>query len=41
VLDLPDTDVPAGRTVFRGEGLQISRGGRKLFADDGSKTALI
>ena len=35
VLDLPDTNVPAGRTVFRGEGLQVSRGGRKLFADNG------
>ena len=35
VLDLPDTNVPAGRTVFRGEGLQVSRGGQKLFADDG------
>jgi ATPase subunit of ABC transporter with duplicated ATPase domains len=35
VLDLPDTNVPAGRTVFRGEGLQISPGGRKLFAGNG------
>lgn len=34
-LDLPDTVVPAGRTVFTGEDLQISRGGRKLFADNG------
>ncbi|MGV0811682.1 ABC-F family ATP-binding cassette domain-containing protein [Mycolicibacterium boenickei] len=34
-LDLPDTVVPAGRTVFTGEGLQISRSGRKLFADNG------
>lgn len=34
-LDLPDTVVPTGRTVFTGEGLQISRGGRKLFADNG------
>ncbi|WKG02070.1 ABC-F family ATP-binding cassette domain-containing protein [Mycolicibacterium sp. HK-90] len=34
-LDLPDTVVPAGRTVFTGEGLQVSRGGRKLFADNG------
>ncbi len=34
-LDLPDTVVPAGRTLFTGEGLQISRGGRKLFADNG------
>jgi ATPase subunit of ABC transporter with duplicated ATPase domains len=35
VLDLPDTHVPAGRTLFRGEGLQVGRGGRKLFADNG------
>ena len=35
VLDLPDTNVPAGRTVFVGEGLQISRDGRKLFAANG------
>ena len=35
VLDLPDTQVPAGRTVFTGEGLRISRGGRKLFAPNG------
>lgn len=34
-LDLPDTVVPAGRTVFTGDALQISRGGRKLFADSG------
>jgi len=27
--------VPAGRTVFRGDGLQVSRGGRKLFAGNG------
>jgi len=36
VLDLPDTNVPAGRTVFRAEGLQVSRGGRKLFAGNGT-----
>jgi ATPase subunit of ABC transporter with duplicated ATPase domains len=35
VLDLPDTDVPVGRTVFHGEGIQVSRGGRKLFAGNG------
>jgi ATPase subunit of ABC transporter with duplicated ATPase domains len=35
VLDMPDTKVPAGRTVFRGDGLQVSCGGRKLFADNG------
>ena len=35
VLDLPDTDVPVGRTVLVARGLQISRGGRKLFGDNG------
>jgi ATPase subunit of ABC transporter with duplicated ATPase domains len=40
VLDLPDTNVPAGRTVFRGEGLQVSRGGRKLFADNGIELSI-
>ena len=35
VLDLPDTIVPAGRTVFRGENLQICHGGRKLFVNNG------
>ncbi|HEX9499597.1 MAG TPA: ABC-F family ATP-binding cassette domain-containing protein [Mycobacterium sp.] len=35
VLDLADTNVPAGRTVFRGESIQVSRGGRKLFDDNG------
>ncbi|MFC5745584.1 ribosomal protection-like ABC-F family protein [Actinomadura rugatobispora] len=35
VLDLPDTDVPAGRTVFQGEGLQVRYGDRALFADGG------
>jgi ATPase subunit of ABC transporter with duplicated ATPase domains len=40
VLDLPDTNVPAGRTVFRGEGLQVGRGGRKLFADNGIELSI-
>jgi ATPase subunit of ABC transporter with duplicated ATPase domains len=35
VLELPDTSVPYGRTVFRAESLQVCRGGRKLFADNG------
>ena len=35
VLDLPDTDVPAGRTVVAARGVQVARGGRKLFADNG------
>ncbi|MCC9180889.1 ABC-F family ATP-binding cassette domain-containing protein [Mycolicibacterium mageritense] len=34
-LDLPDTEVPAGRTLFTGERLQISRGDRKLFDGNG------
>jgi ATPase subunit of ABC transporter with duplicated ATPase domains len=33
VLDLPDTHVPAGRTIFAAKGLRTSRGGRRLFAD--------
>jgi ATPase subunit of ABC transporter with duplicated ATPase domains len=35
VLDLPDTHVPAGRTLFAGQGLRAHRGGRRLFADIG------
>ncbi|KAA0080843.1 ABC transporter ATP-binding protein [Mycolicibacterium sp. P9-64] len=35
VLDLPDTDVPVGRTVLTAHGVQISRGGRKVFQDNG------
>ncbi|MFF4753751.1 ribosomal protection-like ABC-F family protein [Streptomyces sp. NPDC002514] len=34
-LDLPDTGVPAGRTVFLGECLQVRHGDRALFAGDG------
>ena len=33
VLDLPDTEVPAGRTLFAGTGLEMSRDGRELFDD--------
>jgi ATPase subunit of ABC transporter with duplicated ATPase domains len=33
VLDLPDTEIPAGRNVFIGKGLQVGRGGRSLFGD--------
>lgn len=36
VLELPDTDVPAGRTVILGEGMQIRHGERDLFAGDGA-----
>ncbi|MGY1839027.1 MULTISPECIES: ABC-F family ATP-binding cassette domain-containing protein [unclassified Modestobacter] len=35
VLELPGTAVPAGRTVFAGEGLQLRLGERALFAEDG------
>jgi ATPase subunit of ABC transporter with duplicated ATPase domains len=35
VLDLPDTDVPGGRTVFSGKSLQLRRGGRMLLAGNG------
>ncbi|CAL9326190.1 ABC-F family ATP-binding cassette domain-containing protein [Streptomyces sp. SudanB52_2052] len=34
-LDLPDTRVPAGRTLFLGQGMQVSLGGRPVFAEDG------
>lgn len=34
-LDLPDTEVPAGRTVLSATGLNIQRGGRTLFAGNG------
>ncbi|WP_006243066.1 ABC-F family ATP-binding cassette domain-containing protein [Mycolicibacterium tusciae] len=32
-LELPDTKVPAGRTVVQAEGLSVRCGGRTLFAD--------
>ncbi|WP_193048186.1 ABC-F family ATP-binding cassette domain-containing protein [Mycolicibacterium baixiangningiae] len=35
VLELPETGVPAGRTLFAGKGLRLRRGGRELFADNG------
>ncbi|MFI5488374.1 ribosomal protection-like ABC-F family protein [Micromonospora echinaurantiaca] len=34
-LELPGTNVPAGRTVFLGERLQLRYGDRALFAGDG------
>ncbi|MFF5978755.1 ABC-F family ATP-binding cassette domain-containing protein [Streptomyces olindensis] len=34
-LDLPDTRVPAGRTLFLGQGMQVRLGGRPVFAEDG------
>ncbi|MGW5668392.1 ribosomal protection-like ABC-F family protein [Micromonospora sp. NPDC003776] len=35
VVNLPDTTVPAGRTVFHGEHLQAAYHGRPVFAGDG------
>ncbi|MEU3660161.1 ribosomal protection-like ABC-F family protein [Streptomyces sp. NPDC032940] len=35
VIDLPDTDVPAGRTLFHGEGLRVRLGDRDVFAGRG------
>ncbi|MGW1176377.1 ribosomal protection-like ABC-F family protein [Kitasatospora sp. NPDC002543] len=34
-LDLPDTQVPAGRNLFLGEGLQVRHGDRPVFAEGG------
>ncbi|NEW26962.1 ABC-F family ATP-binding cassette domain-containing protein [Nocardia cyriacigeorgica] len=34
-LELPDTDVPAGRTVFSGQGLRLRLGEREIFAGGG------
>ncbi|MHA6629440.1 ribosomal protection-like ABC-F family protein [Pseudonocardia sichuanensis] len=34
-LDLPGTRVPAGRTLFTGERMQVRHDGRALFAGDG------
>jgi ATPase subunit of ABC transporter with duplicated ATPase domains len=35
VLELPDTELPVGRTVVAARGLQFQAGGRKLFGDKG------
>lgn len=35
VVDLPDTRVPAGRTIFTGTAIQVRRGGAPLFAGNG------
>jgi ATPase subunit of ABC transporter with duplicated ATPase domains len=35
VLDLPDTDFPAGRTVLAARGLRMCLGGRDLFGHNG------
>ncbi|MBB5158499.1 ribosomal protection-like ABC-F family protein [Saccharopolyspora phatthalungensis] len=34
-LELPGTSVPAGRTVFLGEGMRVRYGERDLFGEDG------
>ncbi|MEW1863557.1 ABC-F family ATP-binding cassette domain-containing protein [Streptomyces sp. NPDC088194] len=34
-LELPDTEVPAGRTVFLGEGMRVRLGSREVFAGAG------
>ena len=39
-LELPDTRVPAGRTVFLGERIQVRLGDRALFAADGVDLAI-
>ncbi|MGV9317060.1 ABC-F family ATP-binding cassette domain-containing protein, partial [Streptomyces sp. NPDC003691] len=35
-VDLPETDVPAGRTLFHGERLRARPAGRELFGGDGA-----
>ncbi|HXA61361.1 MAG TPA: ABC-F family ATP-binding cassette domain-containing protein [Streptosporangiaceae bacterium] len=35
-LELPGTNVPAGRTVFRGEHIQVRHGDQAVFAGDGA-----
>ncbi|WP_020671933.1 ribosomal protection-like ABC-F family protein [Amycolatopsis nigrescens] len=35
-LELPGTNVPAGRTVFIGKGMQVRYGERELFAGEGA-----
>ena len=39
-LELPGTRIPAGRTLFDGEGLQVRYGQRALFAGDGVKLTI-
>ncbi|MFE0177202.1 ribosomal protection-like ABC-F family protein [Streptomyces sp. NPDC059002] len=34
-LELPDTQVPAGRNLFLGEGMQVHHAGRAVFTDGG------
>ncbi|MCU1664460.1 MAG: transporter ATP-binding protein [Pseudonocardia sp.] len=39
-LELPGTNMPAGRTVFLGERMQVRHGERALFAGDGADLAI-
>ncbi|MGW3470386.1 ribosomal protection-like ABC-F family protein [Saccharopolyspora sp. NPDC000995] len=39
-LQLPGTNIPAGRTVFLGEGMRVRRGERDLFAGEGVDLAI-
>ncbi|TQM78836.1 ATPase subunit of ABC transporter with duplicated ATPase domains [Saccharothrix saharensis] len=39
-LELPQTAVPAGRTLFLGERLRAALGGRELFAGEGADLAI-
>ncbi|SHM09624.1 ABC-F family ATP-binding cassette domain-containing protein [Actinacidiphila paucisporea] len=39
-LDLPETQVPAGRTLFLGERLRVALGGRRVFAGQGVDLAI-
>ncbi|MEH1169742.1 ABC-F family ATP-binding cassette domain-containing protein [Micromonospora sp. CPCC 205539] len=36
VVELPDTTVPGGRTVFTGQGMRVRFGDREMFAGDGA-----
>ncbi|MCX5145004.1 ribosomal protection-like ABC-F family protein [Streptomyces sp. NBC_00338] len=39
-LDLPETDVPAGRNLFLGEEMQVRLGDREVFADQGVELSI-
>lgn len=39
-LSLPATNVPAGRTVFLGESMQVRYGNQPVFADEGANLAI-
>lgn len=39
-IDLPETEVPAGRTVFCGEQIQVRLNGRPLFAGNGVELSI-